>query len=69
MRRKVMSQTPKTGDLEIHVSTLATESGTFGEIREYVVSLDQYGRGVTFPLTEDTVASLDRGIAALKKAL
>lgn len=47
--RTVYSRTKKTSDIEIHVSTLTTDSGTYAEIREFIVSLDQYGRGITFP--------------------
>lgn len=47
--RTVLTKVPKASDIEIHVSTVATEYGEFTEVREYVVSLDQYGRGITFP--------------------
>lgn len=47
--RTVHSRTLKTDDIEIHVSTVITDEGPFTDIREYVVSLEQYGRGVTFP--------------------
>ena len=50
LNRTVHARTPKTSDIEIHVSTLETEQGLFTEIREYVKSLDQYGRGLTFPI-------------------
>lgn len=49
LERTVHTRVPKTSDIEIHVSTLNTPQGAFTEIREYVKSLDQYGRGVTFP--------------------
>lgn len=48
--RTVHTVTPKTSDIEVHVSTLEVESGDkYTDIREYVVSLGQYGRGITFP--------------------
>lgn len=49
IERTVLHRTVKTHDIEIHVSTLRTPLGEFTDIREYVVSLDQYGRGITFP--------------------
>lgn len=48
MQREVHSRVRKTDDVEIHVSTVSSDSGTFADIREYIVSLEQYGRGVTF---------------------
>lgn len=49
IKRTVHSTVPKTDDIEIHVSTLDTENGQYTDIREFVVSLEQYGRGITFP--------------------
>lgn len=46
--RVVHQRIPQVYDRELHVSTLFTPYGSFTDIREYVVSLDQYGRGVTF---------------------
>jgi hypothetical protein len=38
-------------DKEIHVSTVQSpQDGLFIDLREYVPSLDDYGRGMTFPL-------------------
>lgn len=48
--RTVHTRVPKATDIEIHTSTLVTESGTFVDIREYVVSLESYGRGITMPI-------------------
>lgn len=60
-QRTVHKTVPKTSDIEIHVSSLSTEYGEFVEIREYVVSLEQYGRGITFPasLRDDIINGLD----------
>lgn len=60
IKRTVHSRAAKTDDIEIHVSTLKTDSGTFTDVREYVVSLKQYGRGITLPegLTEDVTDGL-----------
>lgn len=60
IERTVHSRVPKTDDIEIHVSTLDTENGQYTDIREFVVSLEQYGRGITFParLTEEVQRGL-----------
>lgn len=47
--RTVVSRTPKADDIEIHVSELKTDSGDYIDVREYVVSLEQYSRGITYP--------------------
>jgi len=48
--RTVLARADKASDIEVHVSGLETEDGNlFIDIREYVVSLDQYGRGITVP--------------------
>lgn len=60
--RTVHSRAAKTSDIEIHVSTLETSAGKFVDIREYVVSLEQYGRGITFPATDELVASVSGGL-------
>lgn len=61
IKRTVHSRVPKTDDVEIHVSTLDTEHGQYTDIREFVVSLEQYGRGITFParLTPPIVEGLN----------
>lgn len=54
MKRKVHTKTRLADDLELHTSTLRSSGQTFFEIRHYIPSLKQYGRGVTVP-HEDTV--------------
>lgn len=49
IEREVVARVVKTTDIEVHVTRLSTELGEYTEIREYVVSLEQYGRGITFP--------------------
>lgn len=68
MDRIVHSRAAKTADIEVHVSTVTSDSGTFGEVREYVVSLQQYGRGTTFPLTPEMGAAMRTGAKALFQA-
>ena len=37
-------------DLEIHVTVHQTEAGDFVDLRQYVPSLERYGRGMTWPV-------------------
>jgi hypothetical protein len=62
LNRTVHTRTPKTSDIEVRVSTLTTENGPFVEIREYVKSLDQYGRGITFPAENQMLMSVIDGL-------
>lgn len=60
--RTVHAVTPKANDIEIHVSTLEVDNGDrYTDIREYVVSLQQYGRGITFP--QNKTAPVIEGLA------
>jgi len=61
IQRTVHARVSKTDDIEIHVSTLETETGQYADIREFIISLQQYGRGITFParFTETITRGLD----------
>ena len=65
-QRTVHSRVKKRDDIEIHVSTIATEHGTYLDIREYVVSLGQYGRGLTAPARNEIVDSIETGLLEIK---
>lgn len=61
--REVRASVDKATDMQIHVSNVTSEAyGDFTEIREYIPSLDQYGRGVVFPvgLTDDVIEGLQK---------
>lgn len=49
MRRKVHKKIDVAPDLEVHVSTVRVATQTLTEIRNYIPSTKEYGRGVTFP--------------------
>lgn len=51
IERTVHARVPYVSDKEMHVSTVQSpEDGLFVDMREFIPSLDAYGRGVTFPL-------------------
>lgn len=55
--REVVYVRPKAADIQYHVSVISTDHGKFLDFREYVKSLDEYGRGMTFPAEDwDKVA-------------
>lgn len=61
--RTVHARVPKVSDVEIHVSEIdAGENGFFVDIREYIVSLEQYGRGVTFPWDRTNLEEIIAGL-------
>lgn len=50
--RKVISKEAISEDLELHVvRTWVDPEHIFIEIRNYIPSLKEYGRGITFPAT------------------
>lgn len=50
-KRKVISREKVADDLELHVTRISVSGEIFIEVRNYVPSLKEYGRGVTFPAT------------------
>jgi hypothetical protein len=48
--RTVVGRIPKFDDVEIHVSEVVSHDRRFAEFREYIPSLDAYGKGLTFPI-------------------
>lgn len=58
----VVTAIPKVADLETHVRRIMVDGVEAVELRDYLVSLDEYGRGYWFP--GDT-ASIQRVIDAL----
>lgn len=53
--RKVISREVIADDLELHVvRTWTSPEHIFIEIRNYIPSLKEYGRGVTFPVAAGT---------------
>lgn len=61
-KRTVYARIPYVSDKEIHVSVVESpHDGDFFESREYIPSLDVYGRGLTFPM-----ALLDRYFAGVE---
>jgi len=58
IQRELIDTVEQAPDLEIHTSLLHTDRGTLVDFRQFVPSLERYGRGVTFP-----VDALRRGAA------
>jgi hypothetical protein len=48
-KRKVIGKHQRRDDLEVRVSQVTVEGEKYVEIREYVTSLDAYGRGILIP--------------------
>lgn len=53
--RKVLARVTKADDLEVHTSKAVMDGVAVLDIREYVPSLDQYGRGTTLPWSPQTL--------------
>jgi hypothetical protein len=46
--RKIYQRIPSRPDIEIHVYSRTVEGQIYFDVREYVISKDEYGRGITF---------------------
>lgn len=62
-KRTVKQRIPVADDLEIHVSSLIVANEPFVEIRNYIPSLKEYGRGITYP--QGVNGGVARGLAAV----
>lgn len=63
LKRKVHTRTPIAEDLELHTSTIRAAGQTFFEVRQFIPSLKQYGRGVTVPHTDAIFTALNVAVA------
>ena len=63
MRRKVHTRTPIADDLEVHTATVRVGDQTFFEVRQFIPSLRQYGRGVALPHTDKVFTDLNVAVA------
>ena len=62
LKRKVHTKTTVADDLELHVSTIRVAGTSLLEVRNYIPSLKQYGRGITVPATEDVFNAVRNGL-------
>lgn len=59
---RVVQTIRKATDLECRVRFVEVEGVRVIELRDYIPSLDEYGRGYWFPLNADTIFSLINGL-------
>jgi hypothetical protein len=65
---RVVQTIPKATDLECRVRIVDVEGVRVIELRDYIPSLDEYGRGYWFPLTSDTIFSLINGLTDIARS-
>ena len=66
-QREVLLRVPRRYDLDIHVAKITIEDGTYVDVREFIPSLQQYGRGILIPA--DRAESLGESISRLGETL
>ncbi len=49
--REVIASLSRRPDIDIHVSTVKVLGESYVDVREFIVSLGQYGRGIILPLS------------------
>lgn len=59
---RVISVITKAPDLECHVRVVDIEGVRTAEFRDYIPSLDEYGRGYWMPLTQASLYGLMNGL-------
>lgn len=70
--REVFGRRVKAEDLEVHTSLVALEEDHYVEIREYVPSLNEYGRGIVMQIELANGVRLDLNelfIAAMERKI
>jgi len=65
---RVVQTIPKATDLECHVRIVDVEGVRVIELRDFIPSLEEYGRGYWFPLNSDTIFSLINGMTDVAKS-
>lgn len=61
--REVLTALPRRHDLDIHVCRVRVDEQVYYDVREYIPSILQYGRGILIPerLVPDVAAALAKG--------
>ena len=61
-KTRVVAMIPKAPDLECHVRVVEVENVRVVEFRDYVPSLEEYGRGYWIPMSESALFGAVNGI-------
>lgn len=64
-KARTLGKFEKAPDLETHIRTVDVDGVRVIELRDYIVSLKEYGRGYWVPLNPEVLEALE---AALKQA-
>jgi hypothetical protein len=67
-RTRVVQSITKAPDLECHVRVVEVEGVKVVEFRDYIPSLNSYGRGYWVPLRAEDVFSLINGLTEVVKS-
>lgn len=59
---RVITTFTKAADLECHIRLITIENVRVMEFRDYIPSLQEYGRGYWVPMTKDAIFSVLNGI-------
>lgn len=64
---RVIQKIEKAPDLECHIRIVEIESVKVVELRDYIPSLKEYGRGYWIPLKADSVFSIINGLTEVAR--
>lgn len=65
---RVIQTVEKSSDLECHLRVVEIEGVNVVEMRDYIPSLQEYGRGYWLPLRSDVIFSLINGLTDVARA-
>lgn len=67
-KHDVRLKVQKAADLETHLRIVDIDGTKYVEVRDYIISSKEYGRGYWLPLDKAVLSSLSRSLAEIAKA-
>jgi hypothetical protein len=61
-KSRIVGVLPKAPDLECHIRIVEVENVRVVELRDYIPSLEEYGRGYWLPMTESALFGAINGL-------
>lgn len=62
---RVVAVLPKAPDLECHIRIVEVEDVRVAEFRDFIPSLEEYGRGYWLPMTESAIYGAINGLTEI----
>lgn len=66
-KKRMVKVFPKANDLETHLRVVEIDGLSYVELRDFVLSTKEYGRGYWLPLNKALLNELSKDLASLSK--